>query len=169
MSPLKSQVMAGDGHMKVQGIIVGVASIVLGVNATTQELAIEEIVVTATKRAESVQDIPLAVTAFTGAQLEEAGVKDIRDIAGQTPGLSITARGETEGNVFIRGIGSVAPGIGLNKVPARTLTASSIPFGTARIRSSARWEGSSARWIRMKAFGIYTAAPRSPLARRTAA
>jgi iron complex outermembrane receptor protein len=112
MSPLKSQVMAGDGHMKVQGIIVGVASIVLGVNATTQELAIEEIVVTATKRAESVQDIPLAVTAFTGAQLEEAGVKDIRDIAGQTPGLSITARGETEGNVFIRGIGSVAPGIG---------------------------------------------------------
>jgi iron complex outermembrane receptor protein len=85
---------------------------VLGVNATTQELAIEEIVVTATKRAESVQDIPLAVTAFTGAQLEEAGVKDIRDIAGQTPGLSITARGETEGNVFIRGIGSVAPGIG---------------------------------------------------------
>jgi iron complex outermembrane receptor protein len=82
------------------------------VAAQAQELAIEEVVVTATKRPESVQDIPLAVTAFTGDQLEEAGVKDIRDIAGQTPGLQIKSRGETEGSVFIRGIGSVAPGIG---------------------------------------------------------
>lgn len=79
---------------------------------SAQELAIEEVIVTATKRAESVQDIPLSVNAFSGAQLEEAGVKDIRDIAGQTPGLQIKSRGETEGSVFIRGIGSVAPGIG---------------------------------------------------------
>ena len=77
-----------------------------------QERAIEEVIVTATKRAESVQDIPLSVNAFSGAQLEEAGVKDIRDIAAQTPGLSIKSRGETEGSVFIRGIGSAAPGIG---------------------------------------------------------
>jgi len=79
---------------------------------SAQELAIEEVIVTATKRAESVQDIPLSVNAFTGAQIEEAGVKDIRDIAAQTPGLSIKSRGETEGSVFIRGIGSAAPGIG---------------------------------------------------------
>ena len=77
-----------------------------------QELAIEEVVVTATKREESIQDVPIAVSAFTGAQLEEAGVKDIRDIAAQTPGLAIKSRGETEGSVFIRGIGSQAPGIG---------------------------------------------------------
>ncbi len=80
--------------------------------AQAQELVIEEILVTATKRSESVQDIPIAVTAFTGAQLEAAGVKDIRDIAAQTPGLQVKSRGETEGSVFIRGIGSVAPGIG---------------------------------------------------------
>lgn len=83
------------------------ALIATAVNA--QERAIEEVIVTATKRAESVQDIPLSVNAFTGAQLEEAGVKDIRDIAAQTPGLSIKSRGETEGSVFIRGIGSAAP------------------------------------------------------------
>jgi iron complex outermembrane receptor protein len=86
------------------------ALIAMPVNA--QERALEEVIVTATKRAESVQDIPLSVNAFTGAQLEEAGVKDIRDIAAQTPGLSIKSRGETEGSVFIRGIGSAAPGIG---------------------------------------------------------
>ena len=86
------------------------ALIAMAVNA--QERVIEEVIVTATKRAESVQDIPLSVNAFSGAQLEEAGVKDIRDIAAQTPGLSIKSRGETEGSVFIRGIGSAAPGIG---------------------------------------------------------
>ena len=88
------------------------AATLLAAAANAQERAIEEIIVTATKRAESVQDIPLSVNAFTGAQLEEAGVKDIRDIAAQTPGLSIKSRGETEGSVFIRGIGAAAPGIG---------------------------------------------------------
>ena len=80
--------------------------------AHAQDLVIEEVIVTATKRPESIQDIPIAVSAFTSAQLAEAGVKDIRDIAGQTPGLSIKSRGDTEASVFIRGIGSQAPGIG---------------------------------------------------------
>ena len=80
--------------------------------AQGQELGIEEILVTAQKRTQSMQDVPIAVSAFTGEQIEEAGVKDIRDIAGQTPGLQIQSKGETEVFVFIRGIGSVAPGIG---------------------------------------------------------
>ena len=98
--------------MKSFRTIAMVAAALIAAASNAQELVIEEVVVTATKRAESVQDIPIAVTAFTGEQLEEAGVKDIRDIAAQTPGLQIKSRGETEGSVFIRGIGSVAPGIG---------------------------------------------------------
>ena len=89
-----------------------VAAALIATSAFAQERTIEEVVVTATKRPESLQDIPISVSAFTGDQIEEAGVKDIRDIAGQTPGLQIKSRGETEGSVFIRGIGSVAPGIG---------------------------------------------------------
>jgi iron complex outermembrane recepter protein len=81
-------------------------------NVAAQELMIEEIMVTATTRPESMQDIPIAVSAFTGDAIEEAGVKDIRDIAGQTPGLSIKSRGDTEASVFIRGIGSQTPAIG---------------------------------------------------------
>lgn len=89
-----------------------VATALIATSLHAEERTIEEVVVTATKRPESLQDIPISVNAFTGEQIEEAGVKDIRDIAGQTPGLQIKARGETEGSVFIRGIGSVAPGIG---------------------------------------------------------
>jgi iron complex outermembrane receptor protein len=95
--------------------ILKLAPVVVAMLATSvsaQERTLDEVVVTATKRAESLQDIPISVSAFTGEQLEAAGVKDIRDIAGQTPGLQIKSRGETESAVFIRGIGSVAPGIG---------------------------------------------------------
>jgi iron complex outermembrane receptor protein len=92
--------------------LVPVATALIAMSVHAQERTIEEVVVTATKRPESLQDIPISVNAFTGEQIEEAGVKDIRDIAGQTPGLQVKSRGETEGSVFIRGIGSVAPGIG---------------------------------------------------------
>jgi iron complex outermembrane receptor protein len=98
--------------MKSMKHLVPLAAAFFAAAVNAQELAIEEVIVTATKRPESVQDIPIAVNAFTGAQLQEAGVKDIRDIAGQTPGLSIKSRGDTEASVFIRGIGSQAPGIG---------------------------------------------------------
>lgn len=48
---------------------------------------IEEIIVTARKRAESLQEIPLAVTAFTVEQIERAGIARIDDIARLTPSL----------------------------------------------------------------------------------
>ena len=73
---------------------------------------LEEVIVTAQKREQTLQEVPLTVTAFSGDFVTENGVEDIRDIAGLTPNLSIKSRGETETSVFIRGIGSQAPGIG---------------------------------------------------------
>ena len=100
-------------HKTTAKIIGLIATLCLLANSTwAEDGVIEEVVVTAQKRAQSTQDIPIAVTAFTGDMVEEAGVKDIRDIAGFTPGLSIKSRGDTEASVFIRGIGSQAPGIG---------------------------------------------------------
>ena len=80
--------------------------------AAAQSAVLEEITVTAQKREQSLQDVPVSVSAFDGAYIEKAGIKDIRDIGGLTPGLSIKSRGDTEASVFIRGIGSQAPGIG---------------------------------------------------------
>ena len=45
---------------------------------TVNAQQLEEVIVTAQKRSESLQDVPIAVTAFTGEQIDEAGVKDIR-------------------------------------------------------------------------------------------
>ena len=52
-------------------------------------LAIEEIIVTARKREESLQDIPLAVTAFSAADIYAAGMHDIQDVAALTPGFNV--------------------------------------------------------------------------------
>ena len=53
--------------------------------ASDQELA--EIIVTATKRQERIQDIPVSVTAFTGKQLSEMGADNFVDYAREVPSL----------------------------------------------------------------------------------
>jgi iron complex outermembrane receptor protein len=83
-------------------------------NSEQQEnnMVLEEVIITAQKREQTLQEVPVTVTAFSGDFVTENGVQDIRDIQGLTPNLSIKSRGDTEASVFIRGIGSQAPGIG---------------------------------------------------------
>ena len=68
------------------GLIVGLSgSSALAVStaaaAENQRQEIEEVIVTATKRKASVQDVPLAVTAISAEKIERAGVKDLRDLS----------------------------------------------------------------------------------------
>ena len=77
------------------------------------------VVVTAQKRAEDVQDVPISITAFSGEALEDAGVKDIRDLKYITPGLNFaTAPQTTNTRLSIRGIGTsgntaIEPSVGV--------------------------------------------------------
>ena len=97
-----------------------VISLALSTNIYSQQVRadeeegriLEEVIITAQKREQSLKDVPVTVSAFSGSFIEDAGVQDIRDIAGFTPNLSIKTRSETETTVFMRGIGSLAPGIG---------------------------------------------------------
>jgi len=66
---------------------------------------LEEIVVTATKRAENVQDIPLAVTAVDAGLLEQRSISDIESLATSVPGLHFSQAG-SDTQITIRGIGS---------------------------------------------------------------
>lgn len=65
--------------------------------------AIEEVVVTATKRAESLQDVPMAITAFPNEEIVAQGFKQLDDYAGQIPGLSFGRREPGGTNVIMRG------------------------------------------------------------------
>jgi len=49
----------------------------------------DEIIVTARKRAEKIQETPLSISAFTALMIEYSGVQNMSDIAKLTPGLSL--------------------------------------------------------------------------------
>lgn len=66
---------------------------------------LEEVVVTAQRRAENVITVPLSISASTGEALKASGINDITDLKFQTPGfISQSGTGYTQ--LFIRGIGN---------------------------------------------------------------
>jgi iron complex outermembrane recepter protein len=76
--------------------------------------ALEEIIVTAQKRSENLQDVPISVVAISAQQLKDAGVTDIRSLTILTPGLTVTSEGnEAITTARIRGIGTVGDNPGL--------------------------------------------------------
>ncbi len=82
--------------------------------ASTNTGGLDEIVVTARRRAESLIDVPVAVSALSQAALERAHVSDVTQIAQMTPNLLIVpASGGGGGTISIRGVGSsyLDPGI----------------------------------------------------------
>lgn len=69
-------------------------------------LAIEEVVVTARKREESLQEIPESVSAMSSVELEMANIDQLNDIGGRIANLTLTTRADGYPNVTIRGVGS---------------------------------------------------------------
>jgi len=78
------------------------------------EATVDAIIVTAQKREQSLQDVPIVVTAVSEQQLEDAGIKDIKDLTVLTPGLLVTSTSsETLTTARIRGVGTVGDNPGL--------------------------------------------------------
>lgn len=74
----------------------------------------DEIIVTATKRAQSIQDVPIAVTAVSPQQLEEQGVVNIQNLTSVAPSFSTSNAQTSSGTVVlrIRGVGTTSNNIG---------------------------------------------------------
>jgi iron complex outermembrane receptor protein len=73
-------------------------------------LALEEVVVTARRVEESLQDVPLAITALSGLELQSRGALDLRDVGAMVPSMEIQGSSNLSGLsaapvMFIRGIG----------------------------------------------------------------
>ncbi len=87
--------------------VVGAALIAISYDsapAFAQELAIEEIIVTARKREENLQDLPLTVTALTNDDIYERGVTSILDLSDYTPGFYTETVGRRDSNPYFRGL-----------------------------------------------------------------
>ncbi len=73
--------------------------------AQSDSLMLEEVIVSARKRDESLQDVPLAVTAFTAADIEDAGIDNAEDVALYTPGFTFAKLlGQGSSTPVIRGM-----------------------------------------------------------------
>lgn len=75
------------------------------VPATMAQLMLEEVVVTAQKREQSLQDVPIAVAAMSGEKINDTGITDLEELTLYVPNVSIN-QGQSQPNLFIRGVGS---------------------------------------------------------------
>lgn len=113
--------------MKKQVFMLGVSALAL---STVAPLAVaqdgepvetearqETIMVTATRREGTVQDVPINIAAVGAAQIEEQGISELSDLLSFVPGINIVDRGARQGNpIIVRGINAdpIGPGDGDN-------------------------------------------------------
>ena len=96
--------------------VVGAVAFGFGGTAAAQDpvTTVDEIIVTAQKREQSLQDVPIVVTSLSGEALADAGVRDIKDLTILTPGLTVTSTtSEASTTARIRGVGTVGDNPGL--------------------------------------------------------
>jgi outer membrane receptor protein involved in Fe transport len=83
-------------------LVVAFATAATAQEEAARPRAIEEIIVTAQKKEESVQEVPISITVVSGDFLRETGIDDMHELVEFTPNVRFT----TIGTVFIRGIGN---------------------------------------------------------------
>ena len=76
-----------------------------------QNATIEEVVVTARKKSESLQDVPLSVNALAEETLEERGINVFEDYLMQLPGVTAGGSGPGQSTIYIRGLASTTPNL----------------------------------------------------------
>jgi iron complex outermembrane recepter protein len=97
---------------------------------------LEEILVTARKRAESVQDVPVAVTAVTAAMIDRYDLTSLERLASSMPQLNIGRASNGSGaQITLRGIGSQATSIGLEQSTA--IIVDGVYYGQGRVINEA--------------------------------
>lgn len=93
-------------HKLAAAISLIIASeLTLAKDAETHAPKLEEIIVTAQKRVENLQDVPLSVSAVSGEKLEKASIENIEDLTAYLPNIHLTETGFST-QLRVRGIGS---------------------------------------------------------------
>ncbi|MEX2124720.1 MAG: TonB-dependent receptor [Woeseia sp.] len=98
--------------------LASAALLVAPLNAVAQDeddlFFIEEIVVTAQKRTERLQDVPVAISVFSAEAIDQTGIRELKDVAGYIPNLQISEGNDFRSTVTIRGVGAQSRNIGFD-------------------------------------------------------
>lgn len=114
--------MKQQSKFQISTLSAAIASTLFGGYAVAQDANTpptmrEEVIVTATRRAQSIQDIPINITALSGNMIERERIANLSDIARRVPGLIVVDQGPRSGNTLtVRGLNvdSIAANDGSN-------------------------------------------------------
>lgn len=101
---MKMKFLQASSTLALLGIGLALPTVAEAQTSAPEKSNLEEIVVTAQKRAENVQDAPLAISAVTGATLAKDRVTSITDLAQTMTGISFTANSPQANEINIRGV-----------------------------------------------------------------
>jgi len=112
--PSSNKKMPSTLVFRKRPIAAAVAATLVGAAPTAyaEEYVIEEIVVTATKRNESVQDVPLAITALSGDFTHASNLNDVKDLVAFSPGVSGNSQDSFIDAISVRGVRTQDFGVG---------------------------------------------------------
>lgn len=103
---------AGTLSAAVMAVLYGGRAVAVDAPATNDSTALQEVTVTASRRAVSAQDLPISITAVSGAALDQAGIEDMAGLAHSMAGVNFTDKGPFGGvngsTLIIRGLNSEA-------------------------------------------------------------
>ncbi len=116
-----------------KAIAASISSFAISSGAMAAGIAIEEIVVTAQKRAESLQDVALSVSAFSGDSLREDDISSLQDIGNRTPGMVFSMFSSGQPEIAIRGIGTKEDGAAASDATVVSIDGVYIAARTAQV------------------------------------
>jgi len=93
----------------LSGTSIGISHAATATDATDSD-AIQEITVTAQRRTESIENVPITIQAITGTQLKQLNVETFDDLLKYTPNVTYSGNGPGLGNIFVRGLSSGGSG-----------------------------------------------------------
>jgi outer membrane receptor protein involved in Fe transport len=106
--PKRTAISAAVAAALVAGPVAAQES---GERSTNRTRSLEEITVTATRVEESLQDVPIAVHALGGDDIEELGITNFSDYVMQLPSVTAGGSGPGQNTIYIRGIASTTPNL----------------------------------------------------------
>ena len=102
---MKKSVKSTDKRLKLTPIAAAVMAVSYSISTVAEEsAAIEEIIVTATKRESSMQDVGQSITAFSGDDIEQMGIRSIEEYVRAMPSIAMQATNPGRNQIVMRGV-----------------------------------------------------------------
>ncbi len=116
----------GKRHLVAAALIGG--ALAMPQQAPAQDLVLEEIIVTAQKRSENLQDVPISITALDNTKLNQLGISDFNEYLAMLPSVSYKDVGPSTATIYMRGASDGGDGNASGSQPSVGLYLDEVPL-----------------------------------------